>query len=127
MSLLASITGFATGNYTVTRTPFGTMTDGIYVPASSTTFVVEGVVQPAREIARVTAGRDLRETEHNQQVYDVRSFYSATELYNRNPNYDPDVITVEGSPWTVLRVEKWQISGITFFLCIITRQLEGAA
>lgn len=127
MSLLHSIAGFRTGKYTVVRTPKGAHVDGEYVPGTPITFEVEGVIQPAREIARVTAGRDLREGEQNQYVYDVRMLYCTEELYNRNPGYDPDQVIYEGDHWTVIRVERWTISGITFTLAVITRQLNGAA
>lgn len=127
MSLIHNILGFKTGTYTVVRTPKGTHVDGVYVPGTPYTFEVEGVLQPAREVARVTAGRDLRETEQNQYVYDVQSFHCVEELYNRNPNFDPDQIIHDGDHWTVLRVEKWVISEVTFHLAIITRQLHGAA
>lgn len=128
MSLLESIYGFQTGTYTVTRRAEGTFVDGIYVPnGSPTTFTIRGVIQPAREIQRVTGGRDMREREQNQYVDDVQIIHTDTEIYTRRPGYDPDQITHDGSQWIVLRVERWDIGGVTFWMGVITREVNGAS
>lgn len=128
MSLLDSIFGFQTGVYTVTRRPVGTNVNGIYVPSTSpTTFTIRAVIQPAVEIARVTAGRDLREREQNQQVDDVQIVHTDTEIKTRTPTNDPDIVSYDGDNWTVIRVEKWVFGGTTFWKAVITRATEGAS
>ncbi len=128
MSLLDSIYGFQTGTYTVTRRAEGTWTDGIYIPnPTTTTLAIRGVVQPAREIQRVVGGRDMREREQNQYVDDVQVIHTDTEIWTRKPGYDPDMITVDGGQWHVIRVEKWTIGGVTFWMGVITRETNGAS
>jgi hypothetical protein len=127
VSLLQSIYGHQTGVYTVTRRPRGTFVDGIYVPAASTTLQVRGVIQPAREIQRVTAGRDMREREQNQYTDDVRIIHTDTEIHTRTRTLDPDHITFEGGDWIVIRVEKWEFGSVTFWMGVITREMDGGA
>lgn len=127
MSLLDSIYGFQTGTYTVTRRPVGIFVDGIYVPAAASTLTIRGVIQPAREIARVTAGRDLIEKEQNQSVEDVRIIHTDTEIHTRTKTLDPDQITFEGEQWIVIRVERWVMSGIEFWMAVLTRELNGGS
>lgn len=128
VSLIQSIFGFQTGVYTVTRRAVGTFVDGNYVENPvTTTFTIRAVIQPAREIARVTAGRDLLEREQNQHVDDVRIIHSNTEICTRTAALDPDKITFEGGTWTVIRVEHWEMSGEEFWEGIISREMHGGA
>lgn len=128
MSLLDSIYGHQTGTYVVTRRPRGVFVNGIYVPsASPTTLTIRGVIQPAREIQRVTAGRDMRENEQNQHVDDVRIIHTDTELHSRTPTLDPDTIAFESDTWYVIRVERWQFSGIEFWMAVLTREMDGGS
>lgn len=127
MSLLDSVYGFETGVYTVTRRARGTFVNGIYVPAAATTLTIRAVIQPAREISRVTAGRDMRENEQNQHVDDVMMLHTNTEVHTRTPTLDPDQISFENDFWTVIRVEKWNFSGEIFYQAIITRQMDGGS
>lgn len=128
MSLLDSIYGHQTGVYTVTRRATGTFVDGVYVQnPTSTTLQIRGVIQPAREIQRVTAGRDMREREQNQYTDDVRIIHTDTEIHTRTPTNDPDIISYESGNWIVIRVERWAISGIEFWMGLITREMEGGS
>lgn len=128
MSILNAIYGFQTGVYTVTRRPRGTFVDGNYVPSSSpTTLQIRGVIQPAREIARVTAGRDMMEREQNQYVDDVRIIHTDTEIHTRTPTLDPDTISFEGGTWYVIRVEHWVFRGVEFWMGIISREMSGGS
>jgi hypothetical protein len=112
--------------------------DGIYVPEPESTFTIRAAVQPAREISRVIAGRDLIEKEQNGQVFDVRLMHTNTKLVGevgidtRNPTQDPDKVVYEGSDWTVLRCEPWNYRtyGATndkFWQVILTREMGGAS
>lgn len=128
MSLLDSIFGFQTGVYTMIRRSAGTLVNGIYTPsATTTTSQIRAVIQPAVEIARVTAGRDMREREQNQQVDDVQIVHTDTEIKGRTPTNDPEVIMIDGQEWTVIRVEKWPFSGYFFWKAVITRETNGAS
>ena len=127
MSLLDSIYGHQTGVYTVTRRVRGTFVDGIYVPGAASTLQVRGVIQPAREIQRVTAGRDMREREQNQYTDDVRIIHTDTEIHTRTRTLDPDQIAHEDGTWTVIRVERWQFGAIQFWMGVITREMDGGA
>jgi len=128
MSLLQSIYGHQTGVYTVTRRATGTFVDGVYVPnPTTTTLSIRGVVQPAREIQRVTAGRDMREREQNQYVDDVQIIHTDTEIHTRTATLDPDIITFDGGDWIVIRVEKWKFGNVTFWMGVLTKELSGAA
>ena len=128
MSLIDSIYGHQTGVYTVTRRPRGTFVNGNYVPnPSATTLQIRGVIQPAREISRVTAGRDMREREQNQHVDDVRMIHTDTEIHTRTPTLDPDVIRFEDDDWYVIRVERWQFGGIEFWMGIMSREMDGGS
>lgn len=126
------------GGLVVTRHARGTYVDGVYQTGAASTFTIRAAVQPAREIARVTAGRDLIEKEQNGQVFDVRLLHTNTKLVGevgidtRNPTQDPDKVTYEGSQWTVLRCEPWNfrffgISNDKFWQVIITREMDGAS
>lgn len=127
MSLLDSIYGFQTGTYAVTRRVRGAFVSGNYAPGAATTLTIKAVIQPAREIARVTAGRDMHEREQNQSVDHVMMVHSDTELHTRTTTLDPDQISYEGDNWIVIRVEHWVFSGTEFWMAIITRELDGGA
>lgn len=128
MSLLDSIYGFQTGVYTITRRVTGSFVNGNYVPNPTTsTLSVRAVIQPAVEIQRVTAGRDMREREQNQQVDDVQIIHTDTEIKTRSPTHDPDVVTFEGDSWVIIRVEKWVFGGTTFWKGVMTRETEGGS
>lgn len=138
MPLSDSILAFEEpGGLQVTRRARGTLVAGVYQPGAATTFTIRGVVQPAREIARVIAGRDLQEKEHGQHVYDTRRLHTPTKLVGeegidtRNEQQDPDIVHYEGSEWIVLRCEPWNFRtfGVNdkFWDCIIVRKMRGGS
>lgn len=128
MSILQNIYSFQTGVYTVTRRARGVIgDDGIYVQGAATTLEIRAVIQPAREIARVTAGRDMRENEQLQHVDDVMMLHTDTEVKTRTPTTDADIISHEGDEWTVVRVEKWPYRGVFIYQAIITRRTDGGS
>jgi hypothetical protein len=128
VSLLDAIYNFETGVYTITRRATGTHVNGVYVPNPTTTnILIRAVIQPAVEIQRVTAGRDMREREQNQQVDDVQIIHTDTEIFTRTPTNDPDVITFDGDTWIIIRVEKWVFQSTTFWKGVMTRETQGAS
>lgn len=138
MPLSDSILAFEEpGGLLVTRRVRGVLVDGVYQPGAATTFTIRATVQPAREIARVIAGRDLQEREQGQQVYDTRRLHTPTKLVDeegidtRNEGQDPDIVHYEGGEWTVLRCEPWNFRtfGVNdkFWDCIIVRRMLGGS
>lgn len=127
MSILLSVLGFKTGDYIVTRRPTALFVAGKRVPGTATTFSVEGVIQPATDMQRVVGGRDMVSNEQNQHTDDVRSMYTLTEVWPRKPGYDPDMVRLEDDDWTVFRVEPWTISGVSFWMAILTKTTGGAS
>lgn len=133
MALTDSIFAFEEpGGLVVTRTAKGSLVYGVNQPGATTTFTIRAAVQPAREIARVTAGRDLIEKEQGQQVYDVRLLHTNTELTNGTQTYEADKVSFEGDNWTVMRCEPWNFrnaahgTNAKFWQVIITREMDGA-
>ena len=128
MSLLDSITFLATGTYTVTRRGVGTVVDSIYVPNPTTsTFDIVASVQPARGLPRVTGGRDMLSDEQNQHVVEVLALWTLTELFERTPTNDPDEIAIGSKTYTVIRTERWDLSGRVHFMCVISLKTGGAS
>lgn len=128
MSLLDAIASLATGTYTVTRRATGTWSAGRYTKnASSSTFNIVASVQPAFNMNRIIGGRDLQHTDQGQSVTNVRLLYTTTELFTRNATNDPDEVSIDGSDWTVTRVEKWDHTGRVHYKVVVTEKLFGAA
>lgn len=129
MSILDSIDAFITGTYVVTRRARGMFVSGVYQPgAVVATLNLPLVIQPAREIARVTAGRDMREREQNQTTDDVHIAHSRTELKTREPGFDPDTIRFQDDDWYVIRCESpWDFSGERYWYAVLSREMEGGS
>lgn len=125
-SLLDTIAGLATGTYTVTRHVTGTWANGRYTKsASPTTFDIVASVQPAFNMNRIIGGRDLQHTEQGQYTTNVRLLFTITELFTRRPGFDPDEISIDGSTWTVTRVEKWDHTGRVHYKVVVSEALHG--
>lgn len=119
MSLLDSITAFLTPGspYTVTRKAAGAYSTGYYAPGATTTFAIAASVQPV-------TGRDLRSLPEGQHAEESRVIYTATELRTRTPTTEPDVITIDGDPWEVTRVERWEFgTDTTHYRAYASRQV----
>lgn len=115
MGLRDSITAMATGTYTVTREPAGTYEAGRYVrlsaatpPIAPTTFDIVASIQPLR-------GRELADLPEGQRGDELRMIYTVTELRTRSASSESDVVTIDGEPWTVIRVERWQSFGAVHY------------
>ena len=128
MSLLDAISSLATGTYTVTRRGVGTWANGRYTKnPSATTLSIVACVQPAFNMNRIIGGRDLKHDEQGQSVTNVRLLYTTTELFTRTDTRDPDEISIDGSDWTVTRVEKWDHTGRVHYKVVVSEKLNGAA
>lgn len=121
MALVASIAGFKTGDYTVTRVGKGAAAGGRYTSGAETTLSIEASIQPV-------SGRDLKTLPEGRRAEEVRVVYTVTELRTLNPAGDGDVVTYGGEPWEVFRVERWpDLAGGEFTRAMIARQPTGGA
>ena len=127
MPLLDTITSLATGSYTVTRWAVGSFTDGIYAKGAPTTFAIRAVLEVATGMQRVVPGRDMLGEPEGQTVNDVRILYSKEELRTRQPDQEPDEVTIDGSQWLVFRVEWWNLGGQVHYRTVVTRKTAGAS
>lgn len=127
MSVNDSISALANHTLTVTRRLKGVYTNGIYVPGATSTFTIVAVVQPAFNLNRIIGGSDLEGTVENQRVQEIYQIHTTTELRTRTETTDPDVVTYKGRPWTVARVEEWDLDGEIHFHAVITKQTRGAS
>lgn len=126
--LADSITELATDTITVRRTTESVPVDGVYVAGSSSTFTCDVVMQPAFGLNRVVGGADLHGMVDGQHVTDVRDFFTNTEIKERSPGFEPDVVVgFEGRDWTVARVERWpNLDGGHYWRAIITLSTGGS-
>lgn len=112
----------------IIRRTGGAYVDGIWVPGPNTeTFFVTASVQPATGMQRVVGGRDMRQDEQNQFVWDIRVLYTKEELKVREPGIDPDTVEFEGGFWTVTRAEKWVLNEEITYRSLMTRHADGAS
>lgn len=116
MSLLASIDDFATGTYTVTRTPAGAYVNGRYSPGSPTTFTINAVVEPF-------GGREIHVLPEGQFAEDVKVLYTATELLTMSPTDVPDTVAIGGDNYSVFRIDgPWIMPDSTHYRIYVARQ-----
>jgi hypothetical protein len=119
MSLGHVISRFRTATYTITRAGAGTYTDGRFVPAATSTITIEGSVQPA-------GARQLELLPEGQRAGDLYTLYTTTELFTRGPGSTPDIVTLEGTAWVVIRVDRWDgLHAVNpHYECIISKQVN---
>lgn len=113
MGLRDVITRFATGTYTVTRYATGALATGVFTPGSSSTFSIVACVQPQR-------GREIKVGPEGQTGADVKVVYTKTEV--RATPGSPDVVTVDGDPFKVFEVERWDAWGDNHYRAYVARQ-----
>jgi hypothetical protein len=129
VSVNESIDGLITdAGLTVQRYGIGAIVDGIYTPAAPTTILIDAVIQPAYNLNRVVGGADLHANVDGQSSTDIEQVHTRTELFERTPEHDPDVIVgYKGANWTVMRVEKWDLDGEIHYHAVIAKQTKGAS
>ena len=119
MALIGAIASFATGTYTVNRRAVGALDgEGIYVPASPSTFSIEASIQPV-------TGRDLKAMPDGRHAEELRVVYTITELVTVDPTHGiGDVITYKSEAWEVVKAEIWpDLNGGEFCRAYIARQV----
>lgn len=68
------------------------------------TFAIVASIQPVR-------GRELADLPEGQRGDEIKVVYTTTEVQTRMPGFEPDVITIDGEPWTLIRSERWESFG----------------
>lgn len=115
MSLLDTIADLGS-TYTVTRRGAPTSVKGIMTAApTTTTLSITASVQPV-------SGRDQQNLPDAMRTRELRVVFTATEIMPVRPGYVADVVTYGGEPWEVLRSEKWEAFGDTFWRAYIARK-----
>ena len=103
-------------SFTVTRQTEGSYVNGRLVAGSTSSLTIEALIQPI-------SGRELIESlPEGQSVNETRLLYTTTLLQTRTATDNPDRVTFEGEPWTVINVEKWDAWGDVFYKVLISRR-----
>lgn len=79
-----------------------------------TTFAIVASVQPV-------TGRMLMDLPESQRADETRVVYTETELRTRMNGNDPDVVTLDAEPWTVVKVERFDAFGGTHYRAYVAR------
>ncbi len=117
MALRGAIASLTQGGpYTATRTTDGGGydADGLAIAGSASTFSVAGSLQPV-------SGRELRDLPEGQRGDETRVIYTLTELRTRTSTHRPDVLAIDGEPWTVIKVERFDAFGDTHYRAYVSR------
>ncbi len=122
MALRGAIASLTQGGpYTVTRRAAGSYVDGHYVAATGTTsFTAAGSLQPLPDGSAPVGGRQLMDLPEGQRGDDVRVLYTLVALHSREVG-DPDIITIDGENYVVIRVERFDAFGDTHYRCYLSR------
>ncbi len=55
---------------------------------------------------------------------ETRVLYTATELrLGATGSIDPDVVTIDGEPWEVVKIDRWQHFGETHYVVVVSRDV----
>lgn len=116
MALRGAIASLTQGGpYTVTRkTVGGYDEDGMAVAGSTSMLSAAGSLQPV-------TGRELRDLPEGKRGDEIRVLYTLTEIRMQSPTHEPDVITIDGEPWTTVKVERFDAFGETHYRAFFSR------
>lgn len=93
---------FPTGTYTVTRTAQGARVDGHYASGAATTFPIVANVQDV-------TGELLKDLPEGMRAEETRVVFTITELRSLADTTEPDVITIDGYLWRVVRAQRARV------------------
>ncbi len=93
---------FPTGTYTVTRTERGELVKGRYTAGDTSTLEIVANLQDV-------TGAQLRDLPEGVRTEDVRVLFTTTELIAKSDTVDPDIVTIDGEDWRVIRVKKARV------------------
>jgi hypothetical protein len=82
------------------------------------TFSIVASVQP-------TSGRDLQDIPAERRGDEVRLVITETALRTIRPGNDPDYIDLDGEPWRIIKVERWQSFGAVHYEAFAARDVPG--
>lgn len=111
---IGSLTG--NGPFTVTRRGAGAYVDGYWIEDEGTTS--ETIIASVQPID----GETLKDLPAGQRTDEVRVVYTRFRLRTRTPTQEPDILTVEGKPWEVIRSEYWEAFGEAHVRAYIARK-----
>lgn len=100
-----------------TTVPFSSNGTGDARIAKYTALTVAGSLQPV-------TGRELQDLPEAQRGDDVRVLYTLTRLYTREPGFEPDVLTIDGESYTVIKVERFDAFGDTHYRVYLARTVR---
>lgn len=105
-------------SYTVTRTAESTLLLGRRVDGAVTSVSLVAVVQPV-------TGREIQILPELQHGEETKVIYTLTQLYTREPGFEPDSISVDGESYDVTRVDKFtQLSGAPHYVAYAKRRVQ---
>lgn len=115
MALNGVIASFATGTYAVAReTSQSYDANGRLINGTASSFNITASVQPV-------SGRDLKNLPEAQHGEEMLVVYTTTELRTRTPTTAPDIVTIRGEPWAVVKVNWWDHWGDTHYVVYVSR------
>lgn len=107
-----------TGTYDVTRAAGpGTYTNGVLVPAATSTVQVRASVQPL-------TGRELQRLPEGLRTRELLSVFTVDALLVEAPGVRPDIITIRGETWQVEKVERFAELGDYYHSIVSKRPTE---
>lgn len=105
MSLRGAITSLKTGSvYTVTRRAASTYVDGKLVAGATSTRTIVASIQPV-------SGRETLQFAESERTREMRAVFTEDELLARSSSNEPDIVTINGESFEVMRVEYWEAFG----------------
>lgn len=112
--LISFFSTLGVGTLTVTRTATGSRTKGLYTPGATSTFSIVASVQPV-------SGDEVKDLQEAQDADEIKSFWTITELRGRTPSTEPDLVTLEGRTWQVIKVTRWDAFDATHYIVYVAR------
>ena len=105
MSLIDVIGVFKTAaSYAGIRTAVGGYTNGRYASGAQTALSIVASVQPATGRQKLI----LPEAYHSEET---KVIYTTTELKTQDGSYEPDILTINGDIYSVVKVDHWEAFG----------------
>ncbi len=98
---LSALLFFQTGTYTVSRPGSGVYTDGVWVPAASSTFPIDASIQPAK-------GKDLQFLPEGFTIDGTKKLYTETMLQVGDSDSQSDTVAIGSETWRVVTVEHFE-------------------
>lgn len=119
MSLADNIDDFATS----TTTPVTRMTAETYDSQGRKVAGTPVIVAPITVVEVPMTGRDLQVKIDCQITTEARALLTKTRLKDREPGFQPDVVTLDGEAWVVFNRQDWpDLDGGKFYKILVARR-----